>query len=248
MRQVLALEDGVLTGRMFEREQDEIGADFFAARQDSARKIIGVHPGYIKVGEETDITIVGAGMRGAPRLPRGVRVVRVVEQSPNKVVVRARADASALGVHAVAVGGAEGGTLAVYDKVAAVKVVPEYAIARVGGGGGSTPPVQARFEAEVWGTGPGGDFRIGTMPAKWSVSPFDETAEADGDVKYSGTMDAERGIFMPAVAGPNPQRRMSANNVGNLNVIAEVMDGGNAVQGQGHLIVTVQRWNNPPIP
>jgi quinohemoprotein amine dehydrogenase len=248
MRQVLALEDGVLTGRMFERDHDEVGADFVAARQGAGRRILAVHPGHAKVGEETEIAIVGTGLGGTPRMPAGVRVVRVVEQSPNRVVLRVRADASAVGAHAVRVGNTQGGTLSVYDKVAAVKVVPEYAIARVGGGGGSTPPVQARFEAEAWATGPGGEFRIGILPAKWSVQPFDETAEADQDVRFAGTMDAGSGIFMPAVAGPNPQRRMSANNVGNLTVTAEVSDGGQTVQGQGQLIVTVQRWNNPPIP
>ncbi|HUF20230.1 MAG TPA: quinohemoprotein amine dehydrogenase subunit alpha [Burkholderiales bacterium] len=254
MRQVLALDSGVLQGRMFQREHDEIGADFVAARLAAGPRIIGVHPGYIKAGTMAELTIVGAALRGTPRMPDGVQVTRVLDRSPGRWVVEVRADASAIGVHAVAIGAAQGGTLAVYDRVAAVKVVPDYAVARVGGGGGSTPPVQARFEAEAWAAGPDGeagtgdDIRIGIMPATWSVSPFDEGAEADNDVRFAGRMDTDTGVFMPAVAGPNPQRRMSANNVGNLNVTAEVNDGGNTVQGQGHLIVTVQRWNNPPIP
>jgi len=39
---------------------------------------------------------------------------------------------------------------------------------------------------------------------------------------------------------------MMTNNAGNLKVIAELEEGGH--KGQGQLIVTVQRWNNPPLP
>jgi hypothetical protein len=41
---------------------------------------------------------------------------------------------------------------------------------------------------------------------------------------------------------------MSTNNAGNLKVIAAVDDAGKSLTGEGHMIVTVQRWNNPPIP
>jgi len=54
------------------------------------------------------------------------------------------------------------------------------------------------------------------------------------------------GVFVPGGAGPNPERKMMTNNAGNLKVIAELEEGGQ--KGEGHLIVTVQRWNNPPLP
>ena len=144
--------------------------------------------------------------------------------------------------------------LAIYDSIGAVKVQPDYAVARVGGNGASTPKVEARFDAEAWDVGPDGkpgtddDFRIGVVPAKWSIEAFDETAVRDEDVKFAGLMDANTGVFVPGVAGPNPERRMSANNVGNLKVVAEVGQGGKPVRGEGRLIVAPQRWNNPPIP
>ncbi|MOA21370.1 hypothetical protein D3C78_1418600 [compost metagenome] len=56
------------------------------------------------------------------------------------------------------------------------------------------------------------------------------------------------GVFVPGDAGPNPARKMSTNNAGNLKVIAQVDDGGKPLKGEGQLIVTVQRWNNPPLP
>jgi quinohemoprotein amine dehydrogenase len=41
---------------------------------------------------------------------------------------------------------------------------------------------------------------------------------------------------------------MSTNNAGNLKVVAKVEDGGQTLSGSAQMIVTVQRWNNPPIP
>lgn len=61
-------------------------------------------------------------------------------------------------------------------------------------------------------------------------------------------MDRHTGVFVPGDAGPNPDRKMMANNVGNLKVIATVDEGGNTVTGEGQLIVGVQRWVIPPIP
>ena len=99
------------------------------------------------------------------------------------------------------------------------------------------PPVPAQFDAVAYLNGPDGesgtddDVRIGVMPATWSVEPFNE---ADG-------------LFVPGGAGPNPERHYSTNNAGDLTVKATVADGESTVEGTGHLIVTVQRWNNPPI-
>mgnify|MGYP006203610477 FL=1 len=41
---------------------------------------------------------------------------------------------------------------------------------------------------------------------------------------------------------------MSTNNAGNLNAVATVTEGQKTLTGKGHFIVTVQRWNNPPLP
>ena len=61
-------------------------------------------------------------------------------------------------------------------------------------------------------------------------------------------MDAASGVFVPGDAGPNPVRRMSASNVGNLKVVAEVAQGGERLRGEGQVIVAPPRWNNPPLP
>lgn len=254
MRQVFALKDGVLTGRMFLRDHDEVGADVTAARVDGNSRIIAVQPNYIRAGSEAEITVIGTGLKGLPVLAPGVDVTEVISESDTLIRVRARAAETAAGVHSIRIGGAEGGRFAVYDRIAQLKVVPEFAVARIGGNGSSTPKVSARFEAEAWAAGPDGkagtedDYRIGMMPASWAVAPFNETAAADGDVRFSGRMNAETGVFTPAAAGPNPERRMMTNNAGNLKVQARVEDGDQTLDAEGQLIVTVQRWNNPPIP
>ena len=246
MRQVFAALDGEMKGRMFEAEHDERGLDFTAVKEGKAR-LLAVQPSFIKAGSEAELTLVGSGLSGKPDLGPGIDVTEVLESSASQVRVKVRAAADAApGLREVSQGGLKGPSLAVYDKVEEVKVVPAFSIARIGENGGSTPKVQGRFEAEAWGKDAKGQpLRIGYLPAQWSVEPYNEKAKEDEDVKFAGQMLAN-GIFMPGGAGPNPERRMMTNNAGNLKVIAQLQDGGQ--KGEGHLIVTVQRWNNPPLP
>jgi len=249
MRQVFSALKGEMRGRMFDKAHDERGLDFVAAKKGTAR-VLSVQPGYVKAGDETILNIIGSSLQGAPSLGDGVEVVSVVAQTPERMAVKVKAAAgAAAGVREVSVGSATGGSLAVYKDIAEVKVVPAFSVARIGGNGGAMPKVQGSFDAEAWGAGADGKpYRIGVFPAKWSVEPFDDRAKEDQDVKFAGVMDAATGVFTPGDAGPNPVRRMMTNNTGNLKVIAAVDAAGQSHKGEGHLIVTVQRWNNPPLP
>lgn len=110
----------------------------------------------------------------------------------------------------------------------------------------------AQFEAIAWANGADGeqgtddDVRIGAMPATFAVENFDEVAADLDDVAFTGKMEPN-GLFLPAGAGLNPARPFQTNNAGNLKVVATVDDAGRAVTGEGQLLVTVQRWNDPPI-
>ena len=53
----------------------------------------------------------------------------------------------------------------------------------------------------------------------------------------------ENGLVTPAVAGPNPNRPFSTNNAGDLQVTATV----GALSANARLIVTVQRFVDPPL-
>ena len=132
-----------------------------------------------------------------------------------------------------------------YAQIDQVDVVPSYAIARVGGG--RLAPVSAQFEAMASTRLPGGELLpLGPVAAEWTSAPFDAEAKRTEDEKFAGHFD-RRGRFLPGGAGPNPAREYSGDNVGNLTVVAKAQDGDRAVEGHGHLIVTVQRWNTPPI-
>ena len=250
MRQVFAVQNGRMEGRMFDAEHDERGLDFVAARQNGPSTVLSVQPPYIKRGTESVLTIVGAGLKkGQPAFGPGIQVVSTKGQDDNTIQVTVRADQdAATGMHAVHIGAAET-AVAVYDSLDQVKVMPAYGVARIGGNGGSRPKIEGRFDAEAWGKDAQGQaFRIGNFPASWSIAPFDDVAKEQQDVKFAGVMNATNGVFTPGDAGPNPLRGWHTNNAGNLKVLANVQDGGHTVTGEGQLIVTVQTWVNAPIP
>jgi quinohemoprotein amine dehydrogenase len=165
------------------------------------------------------------------------------------VTVEAEAKTDAVpGAYTVAIGGVTGtSAFTVYRQVDSVQIQPAHAIARVGGNGGSTPPIPAQFEAVGYLNGPDGksgtvdDIRIGVLPATWDTDNYNEEAEKMHDAAFTGEIDSRQGFFMPREAGPNPQRRYSTNNAGDLAVTAKVQE------GKGRLIVTVQRWVDPPV-
>lgn len=256
-RQVLAADStgNRFEGRMFLREQELQGMKITAVRAGQSA-IIGVHPRHVRTGQTQTLSIVGAGLEGDIRLPAGLSVDEILARDDTRIELRIRADArAAAGYGDVSVGDTSlQEALAVYDRLDALQVEPGYGIARVGANGGSTPRVNAEFRAIGIDYGPdrepgtGDDLQLGYIDdVTWSVSPWDGIAKRDKDVDFAGRMQEATGIFLPADAGPNPERRMGTNNAGNLRVTASVQGDDKAVTGDGHLIVTVQRWNSPPL-
>ncbi|MCO4759552.1 MAG: quinohemoprotein amine dehydrogenase subunit alpha, partial [Oceanospirillaceae bacterium] len=251
VRQVLAASaDGsALEGRMFERDDEIIGGSVKAVK---GNVITAVTPSYIKQGERKLVTISGNNLKGNVQLGNGVKMLNVVSRNANRVVVLAEASKSAhVGAITVKVGRTSAkGALAVYDQVARVEITPSESIARIGGAGGPIPKLKSAYRAVGYAAGVDGkpgtddDLRLGYMPAAWSLKPFDEIAQHDNDIKYAGTISRD-GVFTPGDAGLNPERRMSTNNVGNLSVVGTVNDGNNNVQGEAHLLVTVQTFVKP---
>lgn len=258
MRQVLAAsKDGrSLNGRMFEVLHDEIGMDLNATKDTGVtNQVLAVQPQHIKAGATQQLTIVGHNLDGKLDLGKGIRVAEVVSRDKKRIVVNASANSDAqIGVRTVKVGNGQGAQLNVYDRVGRIAVVPPFSVSRVGGNGGSSAKVTTAFLAEGWAPGKDGkagtadDQRIGYLPARWHVEPFDETAKADRDTHFSGSINADTGVYTPALAGPNPERRMSTNNAGNLKVVAQLNDGEQTLTADAQMIVTIQRWNNPPLP
>jgi quinohemoprotein amine dehydrogenase len=251
-REVFAVsEDGQsLSGRWFNAAHSEDGADLTAVRAGAGTQIVAVSPAAIRTGSSARVTILGSGLDGAVSFGAGTRS-RVVGRGPHTLTVEvAVAAAAAPGYRTVTVGGASAaGLLALYDRVDRIEVTPGFGIARLGGG--KIDPVTAQFEAIAYRDLPGAGgkteaVRLGALPVSWSVEPFNDEARRAEDVKFAGTLDAT-GRFLPASAGPNPARKFSANNAGNLAIVATLKDAGKPVSARAHLLVTVQRWNTPPI-
>ncbi|MGB0866625.1 MAG: quinohemoprotein amine dehydrogenase subunit alpha [Granulosicoccaceae bacterium] len=241
-------EDGnSMRGRWYDENNEALGSDVIAVRSDSDATIVGVVPSALKTGQATKITVYGAGLTDA--ISANGLSLSDVKVAADGTSLTATAEASTAGT--IDLG--NGGHVVAYDKIDSIQVEPGYTIARVGGNGGPIDAVPAQFDAVAYANGADGqpgtddDVRIGAMPATWSVAPFDEIAEHDKDAQYAGQMNPDTGLFSPAGAGPNPERKFSTNNAGNLKVIASVEQEGGAVTGEGHLIVTVQRFVDPPV-
>ncbi|WP_027855312.1 quinohemoprotein amine dehydrogenase subunit alpha [Marinobacterium litorale] len=246
MRQVMAADKNgqMMDGRMFLAAEDEIGGELRAVKDTGDAQVVAVMPTYLKAGESAELVIVGQNLDGDIDLGDGVSVDKIIARSKDRIVVAATA-AGDTGVNTVKVGSADSDVaLNVYEQVARVDVTPVNAISRIGGNGGEMEKIRATYRAIGYSAGADGepgtedDVRLGYMPASWSIEPADEIAEHDKDHLYAGEI-TPAGMFIPGDAGPNPERKMSANNVGRLNVVATVDDGGNAVEGRGSMLVSV---------
>lgn len=254
--QVFAINNNEVNGRMFESIHPEEGSLITGILNSSSKsKILAISPSSIKAGSSQTITIVGNNLEGKITLPKNISLRKVIHKSKNKIVISVYASSKAsTKVGTLSVGkDTVKSALTVYEKIDSIKVFPTYAIARVGDGGGKTAKQHSVFEA--YGFTAGKDKKIGTkddislgkVNATWRVEPFDAAAKADKDVLFAGKMDALSGRFTPSFAGPNPKRNFSTNNAGNLKVIATYNDSKSSLESQSHLIVTIQRWVNPPI-
>ena len=246
-----------MSGRMFLRDHEETGIQLSANKMNGTSRVMGALPNYVKAGTEQTIRLVGTAMSmsGHIELGKGLEITELISRDSENILVKVKATKdTVIGQRNIQVGTAQlENALVVYDRVSHLLVEPNYAVTRVGDNGGSTRKTLASFQALAFSAGADGqsntadDLRIGYLPTQWSVKAFDQQAELDQDVKFAGSIDKNTGIFTPAAAGPNPKRKYSTNNAGNLAVVASIEEGETKVTGQGQLLVTVQRWNNPPI-
>lgn len=251
MRQVFAAsEDGkAMTGRMFLKNDDVIGGAVVVKKATKAPVVVAVSPTYIKQGTTQTLKITGANLSEKISLGKGIKVVGVEKKAPDYMLVKVTASAkAAVGNRTLTVGStATDSAVAVYDSVARVDITPSDSIARIGGNGGPVAKQKSIYRAIGFAAGSDGkpgtedDIKLGYMPATWSLKPFDAVAEEEHDLKYAGKISSQ-GIFTPGDAGLNPERKMSTNNVGNLTVVGTVTEGGAAVAGEAHLLVTVQDY------
>lgn len=229
----------------------------FEGAYDSGEKLAGSGSALVYTGYEWRGTLTLGAVKWQQVLAAsadGERLAgRMFERAHHELGIDLVAQRSGAGFAPPAKRAAPAGTLG-GGRVDRVSVLPAYQVARVGDGGGPLAKELAVFDAIAWSDGAdrnpetSDDVRLGVVSATWSVEPWHAQAREERDVEFAGVMDAETGVFTPGDAGPNPARKYGTNNAGNLKVIATLRDGERVLHGDAHLIVTVQRWINPPIP
>jgi quinohemoprotein amine dehydrogenase len=248
-----------IAGRWFWGEHDEFGIDIQLRRQGRETVVAGVdRPSLKRATSAQTVRVFGANFASglAARdidFGRGVTVARVVSSTPELLAVEVNVAADApVGVRDLFVAGVlKSNALVVYEKVDTIKVAPAWNMARVGGA--VFPKMFARFEAVAYSNGADGkpdtkdDLALGAVDATWTIEEYTATFD-DDDRKFVGEIDASRGLFTPALDGPNPARSGNRNNVGDVWVIATHTppDGGKPVRARAHLVVTVPlylRWD-----
>lgn len=245
-RQVLAVsEDGErLEGRQFLRGADSIGGRLTGAKAGGAPAILGVAPAAAPAGQAVAAQVVGDGLSDLTVAATGGAADAMTANALGAAVTLTAEGDARFTFEA----GGDAAQAALYASVDRIAVEPPFTIARVGGGEGPGR-VPAHFKAIGFWNGPDGepgtedDVRIGEIPAEWSTDNHSDAAAAMEDAKYAGTIDAALGIFTPGIAGPNPDRKFSTNNAGELKVIAHAA----GHEAEAQLIVTVQRFIDPPI-
>ncbi|WP_152632455.1 quinohemoprotein amine dehydrogenase subunit alpha [Aliarcobacter butzleri] len=245
-----------LSGSMFETLHPEEYSFIKGLKSTNKQtEILGVYPTSLKAGTSQTLTIVGNNLTKDIKLSEGLKIDKIVKQSSNKIVldVTASKKFDVKQIDFTINSKKFDNQFTVYKKIDGLSITPSYAISRVGDGGGTMPKQYAIFEAYGIVAGIDGklgtsdDINIGKIDASWSIEPFDEKAKEDEDAKYVGTMDSVTGRFTPSFAGPNSLRKFSTNNAGNIKVVATYKDANKTYKADSHMMVTIQKWVNPPI-
>lgn len=245
-----------MEGRWFTGGYDELGPDVRLERVGVETRVLGTDRIAVRAGVSGQTLKVYGANLPASLQPRdldfgpGITVTRVVAGSADEATLTIDVAATApVGIRDIFVAGASRvRSLAVFDSVDQLKVTPAWGMARVGGD--VFPKGLAQFEARAYDHGADGrpdtadDIDLGIVPAAWSLEEFTAIYD-DDDLKFVGSIDAKTGRFTPAIDGPNPARKGSRNNIGDVYAVAtytpEATDGKTAkpLRARGHLLVTV---------
>lgn len=251
-------------GRWFFGEYQEFGADVKMVRASGEPTLIGVDRTMFKLGSQANrMRLIGDNLPAqvAPAdldLGSGVTVKRIVSHNPGEVVAEVDVAANAVpGKRDVAFRRSVlESAIAVYDRVDYIKVLPETALARLGSD--VHPKGYQQFDAVAYQRGAddklhtADDVELGPVDVTWSVEEY-LSVYGDDDKDFVGTL-SPTGLFTPALDGPNPKRKFSRNNYGDVWVVATAKNEkdkeGKPLSGRSYLVVTVPmyiHWDQPEV-
>jgi quinohemoprotein amine dehydrogenase len=251
-------------GRWFWGEYQEFGVDVKMVRASSEPVLIGVDRTMFKLGSQANrIRLIGDNVPAqvAPadlEFGSGITVKRIVSRTKGEIVAEVDVAANAVpGKRDIAFGRSVlQSAIAVYDRVDYIKVLPEASLAHLGSD--VHPKGFEQFEAVGYQRGADGkvrtadDVELGPIDVTWSVEEY-LSVYGDDDKDFIGTL-SPTGLFTPALDGPNPKRKFSRNNYGDVWVVATAKNekdkDGKALTGRSYLVVTVPtyiRFDQPEV-
>ena len=255
-----ARADGsVISGRRLLTEIGDLGRDETLYKSGSGARLLAVSPTALKTGETQKVKLFGMALpqnltAEAVTLGEGVKIKSLSQNGGDSVIAEVVADKEAkVGPRRAKIQGVEGELpLYVYRTVDYIRLSPEQAFARPGGV--RTPKVSQQFEVFAYLNGKDGvkgtkdDIKLDRIaPVKWDLEEYVKRIN-DDDVRFVGAVD-ENGLFTPANDGPNPQRHMSEENVGDVWVEAWYKPEGakRPMGARAHLLVMPPKFNFQPI-
>jgi quinohemoprotein amine dehydrogenase len=248
------------SGRWFTGAYDEFGIDVDLERIGADPIVLGVADTMIKTGTAgQEVKIYGANLPARVQAADlnfgpGITVDRIVSATPEQLTVGVSVAATATtGRRDVILTGASGNaSVAVYNTIDYIKVLPQAGLARVGGA--NFPKQYQQFEAVAYANGPDGkpntkdDVELGHVEVTWSIEEYTATFD-DDDKDFVGTIDPSTGLFTPNLDGPNPKRRHNTNNYGDVWVVATYQQP-KPIKARAHLLVTVPlyiKWDQAEV-
>lgn len=254
-----------MDGRWFWGGYDEFGIDAHLTRIGTAPMLAGVSVFSLQSPSSGQMKVYGANFPADLKaadfdLGTGITVTGVTRNSASLATIAVQvAPSLPVGIRDISLLGSPAErALAVYNKIAYIKTVPDASMARLGGV--IAAKQYAQFEAIAYSAGPDGkaqtadDIPLGPVEAHWGTSEFVSTPD-DDDVKFVGTID-QAGMFTPNSEGPNPERKKQANNfpldnLGDVWVDAEyTAPGGQVMKARSYLVVTLPvyvRYDQPEV-
>jgi len=266
MREVMWVspDQSTAEGRWFWGEYQEFGFDVKMQRASADPTLIGADRSLLKAGSQgTRVRLLAESLPAqiAPAdldFGTGVTVKRIVSHTPTEIVAEVDVAADAVtGKRDIAFRRSVlQSAIAVYDRIDYVKVTPDSALAHLGSQ--QHPKGYQQFEAVAYQRGADGkphtadDVELGPIDVNWSVEEF-YSVYGDDDKEFVGSL-SNSGLFTPASDGPNPQRKFSRNNYGDVWVVATAKDekdkDGRPLIGKSYLVVTVPtyiKWDQPEV-